>query len=232
MSYTHRTVDSSTHRNVDEELKVVMNFDEEFAKSCVAEWKKRQAEIDEMPEEKPGEVKAVQMLAISGWEKKDILRKLKNKKEHKIKFPCDSYNTTFKLVENQLVAYEPRFPMGRKVTSVEEIEKDAKKSMFSAGKFNSARGFFISKLASFGYSTLDAVNVANGFGFNGESEFIVSLFAMCLANMLNSMKVMMTHSGSKFALVFGADNEQEIADRLKIARTVVTMIDAIKTLNH
>jgi hypothetical protein len=32
--------------------------------------------------------------------------------------------------------------------------------------------------------------------------------------------------------VFGADNEQEMADRLKIARTVVTMIDAIKTLNH
>jgi hypothetical protein len=206
---------------------MIHNFDLDFQKICIDEWNKRREEIEQQPtDDEP----KTYMLSITGLDKKNILLKLKNKKEYKMKFPCDSYYTTFKLVENQLVAYEPRFPMGREVKSSEEVEKESGKPMFSEGKFNSARGFFLTKLAKFGYETNDATAIANHFGFNSASPIHTSLFAVCLANFLDKHKMTMIPTKKGFALGFGAD-EHEISEKLEMMHMVLRCVKGIKGTN-
>ena len=215
---------------IHEDIKTLYEFDEAFATACVDEWNKRQEEID-AEFETTDKKKKTHMLMISGLDKKNILLKLKNKKQYKFKFPCDSYYTTFKLVENQLFAYEPNFPTGREVKSSEEMEEKMGKPVFDFGKFGSPRGFFLINLAKFGYATNDATAIANGFGFNSESPITSSLLAICLANFLDKHKMTLVNTKKGFGLVCGADDEQQIEEKMKTMHLVMRSIKGIKAIN-
>lgn len=133
---------------------------------------------------------AICMLALSKQEYRDIVRKLKKKTEHKIHFAGDNFVTVFRMKEDKVMAFEPDFPDGREVGTVEKLVQT--RGPVNEYKATSPRGWLYYLLRTYHPTLTEADQTRIGYSAWLNIDKIQSDATETLAYLLSGLFVRLT----------------------------------------
>jgi len=132
---------------------------------------------------------AICMLVLPKHELRDIVRKLKKKTEHKIKFPGDDFITTFRMQGDKVMAFEPKYPDGREVGTTERLTEKGTPSEF---KPLTPRGWLYSLLRDYHPTLTDTDITRVGYSIWTNIDTMPAGHTETLAYMLAGLFIRLT----------------------------------------